>query len=66
MKTSIAYEVFLFFEGILFENLLILNALYQKYVANITFKQFTKCYFTLWFYNFVKNLAKEKKKIIAF
>ena len=28
-----------------FEDLLILNVLFKKYIANITFKQFTKCCF---------------------
>ena len=34
MKTAIAY----FLKVIIFEDLLILNAIYQKYKANITFK----------------------------
>ena len=33
MKTTIAYEVFYFLKVYIFEDLLILNALYQKYIA---------------------------------
>ena len=71
MKTAIAYEVFysfifffFFLKEYIFEDLLIFNALYQKYIANITFKQFIKCCFTLSFYNFINKWEKEKKKII--
>ena len=38
MKTAIAYEVLFFLKVNIFEGLLILNALYQKHVTNITFK----------------------------
>ena len=34
-------------------------------MANVTFKQFTKWCFTLWFYNCVK-MTNEKKKMIPF
>ena len=40
MKTVLAFEV-IFLKVYIFEGLQILNALYYKYVANITFKQFT-------------------------
>ena len=33
-----------------------------EYIAKITFKQFTKWYFTLWFYNFVKKGQKQKRR----
>ena len=56
MNTTIAYESLLVF------SLLILNALYQKYVANITIKQFTKSCFTLWFYNFIKKNGQRKEE----
>ena len=35
-------------------------------MANITFKQFTKCCFILWFYNFIKKMGKRKKEGDAF
>ena len=38
------------------------NDYYYKYIANITFKQFSKWSFTLWFYNFIKNMGKIKKQ----
>ena len=44
----------------IFEGLLILNTLYQKYLANINFRQFTKECLTLWFYNFMKKMGKKK------
>ena len=53
MNTAIAYEVFQGVKVYIFEELLICNALYYKYIANIIFKQFTKWCFTLWFYNFI-------------
>ena len=37
-----------------------MNVLYQKYITNITFKQFTIWCFTLWFYIF-KITGKRKK-----
>ena len=37
---------FIFLKVYIFEDLLILNALYSNYIPNITFKQFTKCCFT--------------------
>ena len=55
MKFSIFLNVYIF------ENLLILNALYQKYIANIN-SAFTKWCFALWFYNFIKKMVKKKKK----
>ena len=42
MKTTIACEDFYFLKQYIFEDLIILNALYQKYIANKTFDQFTK------------------------
>ena len=30
-------------------------------MSNITFEQFTKWCFTLWFYNFIKNIGKRKQ-----
>ena len=45
----------------IFEDFLILNALYWKYIVNITFRQLTNYCFTLWFYNFVKKIVKRKK-----
>ena len=70
MKTAIAYGVFYLFIYLLiflfevnfFGDLLILNVLYYKYIANITFKQFTKWCFTLWFYNFIKKFSTKKIK----
>ena len=53
MKAALAYEVFFFLKVYIFEDLLILNALYYKYTANVIFKQFTKWCFKLWFYNFI-------------
>ena len=38
------------------------NDYYYKYIANIIFKQFSKRSFTLWFYNFIKNMGKIKKQ----
>ena len=32
-----------------------------EYIAKIIFKQFTKWYFRLWFYNFVKKGQKQTK-----
>ena len=61
MKTAIAY----FLKVLIFEDLLILNALYQKYKANITCKQFIKWCFTHWFYNFMWKMGKRKKKMIT-
>ena len=40
MKTAIAYEVFYFLKLLVFEDLLIFNGSYYKYIANTTFKQF--------------------------
>ena len=39
-----------------------LNVLYQKYIANITFEQFSKYRFTI----LLKRWEKEKKKMIPF
>ena len=58
---------FIFLKVYIFEDLLILNSLYQKYVANITFKQFTKWCFTLWFYrneNDTFLIKKTEAKIV--
>ena len=60
MKTSIFLKLYIF------DKLLIQNALYFKYIANITFKKFTKCCFILWFYNFIKKMGKRKKEGDAF
>ena len=30
-------------------------------MSNITFNNFTKCCFTLWFYNVIKTMGKRKK-----
>ena len=38
------------------------NDYFYKYIANITFKQFSKWSFTIWFYNFIKNMGKRKKQ----
>ena len=63
MKITIAYEVFYFFLKVYtFEELLILNSLYSKYIANITFNQLTKWCFTLWFYNFILKMCKSKNE----
>ena len=44
-----------------------MNALCQKYIANIiTFKKFTECCFTLWFYNFIKTMDKRNEKDVTF
>ena len=59
MKSSIFLKVNIFEDQLNF-----LEALYQKYVTNENFKQFTKWYFTLWVYSFIKKLAKENKKKI--
>ena len=40
MKTATAYEVFQFLKVYIFEDLLILNALYQKYIANTTNRKY--------------------------
>ena len=61
MKTVIGYEVFYFLKLYIFQDLIILNALYQKYIANKTLEKFTKQYFTLWFCNLLKNGKKKKK-----
>ena len=53
---------FIFLKVYVFGDLLILNALCYKYIVNITFKQFPKWCFTLWFYNFIKKWAKKNKK----
>ena len=57
MKYTIFLKVNIFEDRLNF-----LKALYQKYITNITFKEFTKWYFTLWFYNSIKKWAKENKK----
>ena len=59
MKSSISLKV-----NIFEDQLNVLEALYQKYIADENFKQFTKWYFTLWVYSFIKKLAKENKKMI--
>ena len=61
MKTVIIYEILHFLKIYIFENFLILNACYLNYRANITFKQFTKWCFTLWFYNFILKMGERKK-----
>ena len=61
MKTAIAFEVFYFLKVYIFEELLILNVLYQKDIANITFKQFTKYCFTLCFIILFKKWAKKEE-----
>ena len=53
----------IFMKAYIFDDHLILIALYQKYIANITFKQFIKWWFTLWVYNFIKKWEKKKKMI---
>ena len=42
MQTTIACEDFYFSKQYIFEDLITLNALYQKHIANKTFDQFTK------------------------
>ena len=37
---------------------------YIRNIANITFKQFTKWCFTLWFYNIIKKWEKKKRVIL--
>ena len=56
MKSFILMKVYIF------EDLYILNALSQKYIANIAFKLFTKWYFTLLQF-YLKN-EQEKNSII--
>ena len=43
-----------------------MNALYQKYIANINFNQFTKWCFTLWFYSFILKMDKRKNMMTPF
>ena len=68
MDTVMIYEVFYFFEVIQFlkslnfEWLEILKIIINyRYIPNITFKQFSKWRFTLWFYNFIKDMGKRKE-----
>ena len=42
MQTTIPCEDFYFSKQYIFEDLIILNPLYEKYIANKTFDQFTK------------------------
>ena len=66
METTIAYEVFYYFEGIYFwrpanfESLIL--EIYSKY--NLISNLLNIALFTLWFYNFIKKWAKEMKKMI--
>ena len=55
MMTAIAFEFFYFFEGIYFCRLN-LECFILVYIANITFKQFTKW----WIYDFVKKMSKQR------
>ena len=64
MKATMAKRSFTFLKVFIFEELLIFNAL-QKYIANITFKQFSKCCLILWFYNLLEN-GRKKSEIIPF
>ena len=61
MKTVIICEVFIFLKVYFFwKPVNFVNALYLKYIANITVKQFIKWCFTLWFYNLLKKIGKRK------
>ena len=53
---------FIFLKVCIFKDFLILNALFWKYIANITFKQFAKWCLTLWFYNFIKKSEKKRRE----
>ena len=66
MKAAIAYKVIYFLKVYIFKDLLILNALYQKYIANVTFKLFSKFVFQFGFKKLLKNGQKNKKKMIHF
>ena len=35
-------------------------------MANITFTEFTKCCFTLWFYNFIQAVDKRNEEDVTF
>ena len=39
-----------------------MKAFCWKYIANITFKEFTKWCFAIWFYNVIKTMGKGKEK----
>ena len=56
MMTAIAFEFFYFFEGIYFCRLN-LECFILVYIANITFKQFTKW----WIYDFIKKWANKEQ-----
>ena len=62
MKTTIAYEIFYFLEGKYFWRPLNFECLISEIYTNITFKHFTKCRFTLWFYSFFKNGQKKIRR----
>ena len=67
MKAAIAYKVFHLFEGIYFWRPLNFWILYIRNISNIvTFKKFTECCFTLWFYNFIKTMDKRNKEDVTF
>ena len=65
MKTTIAYEVFYFFLKVYtFEELLILNSLYSKYIVNITFNQLLNGVLHFGFTILFLKCAKVKTKMI--
>ena len=64
MKAAIAYEFLCFLKVSIFEDLIIFERLTLQIsieLANITFKHFAKCCFTLWFCKVIKTMGKGKE-----
>ena len=61
LQTYIAYEG-LYMKVYVFEDLLILNILYQRYIANLTFSNLLNCVLHFAFTIPLKKQAKKKKK----
>ena len=66
MENFIIYELYYFLKIYIFENLLILNDYYYKYIANITFKQFSNDLLHYGFTILLKICAKETNEMIPF
>ena len=60
LQTYIAYEG-LYMKVYVFEDLLILNILYQRYIANLTFSNLLNCVLHFAFTISLKNRQKKKK-----
>ena len=57
---------FTFLKVYIFEGLLIFECFILEITVNITVKQFTKCYFTIWFYDVIKIMGKRKEEYDTF